>query len=43
MVLLKQLISNDKTRAKRGFNISAGCKGQLSNFFMEDLKAIGNY
>ena len=33
-------ISNDKTRAERGFYRYAGCMGQLSNFFVEDLKNI---
>lgn len=32
--------SNDKTHAERGFYFSADCKGQLSNFFVEDLRAI---
>ena len=36
-------ISNRKTRAKRGFQFSAGCKGQLSNFFVEDMQAIDIY
>ena len=36
-------ISNDKTRAERGFYRYAGCMGQLSNFFVEDLRAIAAY
>jgi hypothetical protein len=36
-------ISNDKTRAERGFYLSAGRKGQLSNFFAKDLRAIQEF
>ena len=35
--------SNDKTHARRGFYVSAGCKGQLSNFFVEDMKATDEF
>ncbi len=41
--LYQRDFSNNKTRAKRGFQFSAGCKGQLSHFLVEYLNAIEKF